>query len=159
MDFRFGFCVKIPPQNRLQRSGNRNPGPQIQVLCFCYIENKKLIFQKFWLFLMSLTCIGSSGRLVGTISPKFRPNPRKPLPMRSKNITLLTEGGVITRTWGLKIFDKHTAVLTAYQAEWAESAYFWNFQPRIRLKLSCFSLCFSEFRSFCYIVLWALEKI
>ena len=31
----------------------------------------------FWLFLRSLSCIGSSGRLVGRISPKFRSNPRQ----------------------------------------------------------------------------------
>ena len=40
-----------------------------------FLENRKLVFYDFWLFLRSLSCIGSSGRLVGRISPKFRPNP------------------------------------------------------------------------------------
>ena len=35
------------------------------------------MFKDFCLFLRSLSCIGSSGRLVGRISPKFRPNPPK----------------------------------------------------------------------------------
>ena len=45
-------------------------------------------------------------------------------------------------------------VLTAYQAEYVESAYVCNFQPRTRLKLSCCSLCVAVFRSCCYILLW-----
>ena len=32
---------------------------------------KKFMFKGFWLFLRSLSCIGSSGRLVGIISPSF----------------------------------------------------------------------------------------
>ena len=49
--------------------------------------NKKFFFDDFWLFVRSLSCIGSSGRLVGRISTKFRPNPRQPLPIRSKSVT------------------------------------------------------------------------
>ena len=72
-----------------------------------FIEHKKLVFEDFWLFLRSLSCIGSSGRLVGRISTKFRPNPRQPLPIRSKNRTLLT-GGVINCTWGLNTYFAET---------------------------------------------------
>ena len=45
------------------------------------MENKKLVFEDFWLFIRSLSCMGSSGRLVVRISPKLRPNPRKPIPL------------------------------------------------------------------------------
>ena len=45
-------------------------------------ENTKLVFDNFWLFLRTLRYIGSSGRLVGRISTKFRANPRQPLPIR-----------------------------------------------------------------------------
>ena len=66
-----------------------------------FVSNtKKYVFHYFCLFLRSLSCIASSGRLVGRISTKFRPNPRPHLPIRSKNITLLT-GGVNNCTWGL----------------------------------------------------------
>ena len=36
---------------------------------------KEYVVKKFWLFLRSLGCTGSSGRLVGRISPKFRQHP------------------------------------------------------------------------------------
>ena len=36
------------------------------------IEFKKLVFDDFWLFLKSLSYLGSCGKLVGIISPKFR---------------------------------------------------------------------------------------
>ena len=36
-----------------------------------FIEHQKLRFNNFWLFLRSLSCIGSSGRLVGRIPPSF----------------------------------------------------------------------------------------
>ena len=38
-------------------------------------NNKKYVFDDFWLFLRSLSYIGSSGKLVGRIYPKFRSNP------------------------------------------------------------------------------------
>ena len=63
-----------------------------ELVWFC-MENNKLVFKHFWLFLRSLSYIGSSGRLAGIISTKFRRNPRQPLPIRSTNINLLTGGG------------------------------------------------------------------
>ena len=52
---------------------------------FSYLlKNQKLLFEVFWLFLRSLSCIGSTGRLVGKKSSKIRPNPRQPLPILSK---------------------------------------------------------------------------
>ena len=42
---------------------------------------QKYVFNDLWLFLRSLSCIGSSRRLVGRISAKFRPNLRKPFPL------------------------------------------------------------------------------
>ena len=40
-----------------------------------YIVSKTCIFKDCWLFLRSLSNIGSSERPVGRISSKFRPNP------------------------------------------------------------------------------------
>ena len=40
-----------------------------------FIVSKKYVFIYFWLFLGSLSCVGSSRSLVGRTSPKFRPNP------------------------------------------------------------------------------------
>ena len=37
---------------------------------FYVLVSKKWVFNDFWLFQMSLSCIGSSGRLVGRISPQ-----------------------------------------------------------------------------------------
>ena len=48
---------------------------------------------------------------------------------------------------------RQSSVLTAYQDEKDESSYFCSFQPRTRMKLPCFSLCFAAFCSFCYILL------
>ena len=44
-------------------------------VCISFIEHVKLVFNDFWLFLRYLSYIGSSGRLVGILSRKFRPNP------------------------------------------------------------------------------------
>ena len=48
------------------------------------IVSKKLVLNDFWLFLRSLSYIGSSGRLVGRISTKSRPNQRQPLPLEDR---------------------------------------------------------------------------
>ena len=64
-----------------------------------------MVFEDFRLFLRSLSYIGSSGRLVERISNKFRLDPRQPLPIRSKDITLLTGGG--KPTFSLKIWNCH----------------------------------------------------
>ena len=77
MDLRFGFYVKFPPQNRAQKSGNRNPGSKIKIFGFV-IEVSFLHFLVSLKDIRSLSCIGSSGRLVGRISPKFRPNAWEP---------------------------------------------------------------------------------
>ena len=35
-----------------------------RIFWICFIENEEFIFMELWLFLRSLSCIGSSGRLV-----------------------------------------------------------------------------------------------
>ena len=48
---------------------------QLSTLTTIFIENEKLVFNDFYLFLRSLSCTRSFGRLVGIISPKFRLDP------------------------------------------------------------------------------------
>ena len=40
-----------------------------------FFENLNCVFLCFWLIFWSTSCFKSSGRLLGTISTKFRPNP------------------------------------------------------------------------------------
>ena len=47
----------------------------IEFTLFFSSKHKKYAFKDFWLFLRSLSCIGSFRRLVGRITPKLRPNP------------------------------------------------------------------------------------
>ena len=55
----------IGPFKKLYRAHTRDIGGFER---FC-IEHKKLVFNNFWLFLRSLSYIGSSGRLLGRFSP------------------------------------------------------------------------------------------
>ena len=118
------FCVAYSKSTWFffPRTGSRGLETEVQVpksKLFLCRESKRYVFNDFWLFLTSLTCIGSSGRFVGRNSPQVSsksvlvtPNYLQKLAQRTKNKKIIrqlsvpklireqkpTEGQTSTRT-------------------------------------------------------------
>ena len=74
----FGPKVKL-----LRESSCLEPASKVWKPIYVF---EQYLLNDFWLFLRSLSCTGSSGRLVGKKSPKFHLNPGKPLPIQSEHV-------------------------------------------------------------------------